>query len=47
MLVVVAVARCCLLFVVLCCCCVFAVCRILALFVEVGRWCCSLLIDGR
>ena len=45
-LVVVAVARCCLLLVVVRCCWVFGVCRVLLLFVDVGCWCCSLLIDG-
>ena len=46
LIVVVAVARCWLLFVAVRCCWVFGVCRILVLFADVGRWCCSLLIDG-
>ena len=46
LVVVVAVARCCSSFVVLCCCWVLDVCRILDLFVDVGRWRCSSLIDG-
>ena len=32
---------------VMCCSWVFGVCRILVLVVDVGCWCCSLLIDGR
>ena len=34
------------LFVVGCCCLVFAVCRLLMTFVDVGSWCCALMVDG-
>ena len=46
LVVVVAVTRCCLLCVVVRCCWVFGACRKLVLFVDVGCWCRSWLIDG-